>query len=54
MKKHNFMFGHPIVFLINDYLNISRHNYVYVSFLAAIYFVCKKSSSGVKMFVYKT
>jgi len=27
-KKQNFEVGHPIVFLANDYANISRHNYV--------------------------
>jgi len=40
MKKQNFEVGHPIVFLINDYVNtsISRHNYVYMYFIAATCF----------------
>ena len=52
--KQNFKVGHPIVFLINDYVNISRHNYVYTSFLAATFFNSNKLSSGLNTFVYKT
>jgi len=54
MKKQNFRVGHPIVFGINDYVNIRRHIYVYMYFLAASFFDCNKSSSGLNMFVYKT
>ena len=54
IKKQNFKVGHSIMFLANDYANISRHNYVYMSFLAATGFDCNKSSSGLNTFVYKT
>jgi hypothetical protein len=38
VEKQNFKIGHPIVFLINDSVNISRHNYVYMYFIAATCF----------------